>query len=320
MSAEFDNELRQDFLVEAGELVQALGEQLIGLEANPHDSELLNAVFRAFHTVKGGAGFLAIEPMVQLCHHAEDLLNGARNGAVVLDASLMDALLEALQRKPDGGARLVLAYLSIGEAEDYRSYWQRGWQVSPPAWLGAENPDWPGNYAVQYWDPQWQRLIMGTPDAYLDRIVAAGFDGLYLDRIDAFDGGGTRPTRSRRMQLMAHFVAAIAAYARALRPGFIVVAQNAEELLDSPAYSATLDAVAKEDLFFGLDGDGVPNAKSALRASLGPLQRFQASGKPVFLVEYLDSPESEAAARKNAAAMGAPLFIGSRELDDVQSR
>lgn len=96
MSAEFDNELRQDFLVEAGELVQALGEQLIGLETNPHDSELLNAVFRAFHTVKGGAGFLAIEPMVLLCHHAEDLLNGARNGAVILDAPLMDALLEAL--------------------------------------------------------------------------------------------------------------------------------------------------------------------------------------------------------------------------------
>ncbi|HUH55352.1 MAG TPA: chemotaxis protein CheA, partial [Rhodanobacter sp.] len=106
MSAEFDNELRQDFLVEAGELVQALGEQLIGLEANPHDSELLNAVFRAFHTVKGGAGFLAIEPMVQLCHHAEDLLNGARNGAVILDAPLMDALLEALDLLNDMMAAL----------------------------------------------------------------------------------------------------------------------------------------------------------------------------------------------------------------------
>lgn len=246
------------------------------------------------------------------------VIDYSRNGSAELAFSRAD--VAAMQRKPDGGERLVLAYLSIGEAEDYRSYWQRGWQVSPPAWLGAENPDWPGNYAVQYWDPQWQRLIMGTPEAYLDRIVAAGFDGVYLDRIDAFGGGGIRPTRSRRMQLMAHFVAAIAAYARALRPGFIVVAQNAEELLDSPAYAATLDAVAKEDLFFGLDGDGVPNAKSALRASLGPLQRFQASGKPVFLVEYLDSPESEAAARKNAAAMGAPLFIGSRELDDVQSR
>ena len=96
MHAEFDSELRQDFLVEAGELLQRLGEQLVGLEAAPGDSELLNAVFRAFHTVKGGAGFLALEPMVVLCHHAEDLLNEARNGKVVLGAVHMDALLEAL--------------------------------------------------------------------------------------------------------------------------------------------------------------------------------------------------------------------------------
>ncbi|MBT2145223.1 MULTISPECIES: chemotaxis protein CheA [unclassified Rhodanobacter] len=96
MNAEFDSELRQDFLVEAGELLQRLGEQLVGLEAAPGDGELLNAVFRAFHTVKGGAGFLALEPMVVLCHHAEDLLNEARNGNVVLGAIHMDALLEAL--------------------------------------------------------------------------------------------------------------------------------------------------------------------------------------------------------------------------------
>jgi two-component system chemotaxis sensor kinase CheA len=96
VNAEFDIELRQDFLVEAGELLQRLGEQLVGLEAAPDDGELLNAVFRAFHTVKGGAGFLALEPMVLLCHHAEDLLNEARNGKVVLGAIHMDALLEAL--------------------------------------------------------------------------------------------------------------------------------------------------------------------------------------------------------------------------------
>ncbi len=96
MNAEFDRELRQDFLVEAGELLQRLGEQLVGLEAAPSDSGLLNAVFRAFHTVKGGAGFLALEPMVLLCHHAEDLLNEARNGKLVLGAGHMDALLEAL--------------------------------------------------------------------------------------------------------------------------------------------------------------------------------------------------------------------------------
>ncbi|HUW53728.1 MAG TPA: chemotaxis protein CheA [Rhodanobacter sp.] len=96
MNAAFDSELLQDFLVEAGELVQRLGEQLVELESTPGDSELLNAVFRAFHTVKGGAGFLAADPMVLLCHHAEDLLNEARNGNVVLGAAQMDALLEAL--------------------------------------------------------------------------------------------------------------------------------------------------------------------------------------------------------------------------------
>src|SRR5690242_13386879 len=96
MDPSFDAELRDDFLVEAGELVERLGEQLVGLEAARQDAELLNAVFRAFHTVKGGAGFLNVEPMVQLCHHAEDLLNEARNGSLLIDAARMDALLEAL--------------------------------------------------------------------------------------------------------------------------------------------------------------------------------------------------------------------------------
>ena len=111
MSPELDTELRDTFLVEAGELVQRLGEQLIGLEAAPRDAELLNAVFRAFHTVKGGAGFLAVEPMVQLCHHAEDLLNVARTGQLLIDAERMDALLEALDLLND-----MLAALAGGSA------------------------------------------------------------------------------------------------------------------------------------------------------------------------------------------------------------
>jgi len=111
MDPTLDAELRNDFLVEAGELVQRLGEQLIGLETSPRDADLLNAVFRAFHTVKGGAGFLAIEPMVQLCHHAEDLLNVARNGQLLLDAERMDALLEALDLLND-----MMAALASGDA------------------------------------------------------------------------------------------------------------------------------------------------------------------------------------------------------------
>jgi two-component system chemotaxis sensor kinase CheA len=98
MDPTLDRELRDDFLVEAGELILRLGDQLMQLETSPLDRELLNAVFRVFHTVKGGAGFLAIDPMVQLCHCAEELLNEARNGAVVLGPAQMDALLETLDQ------------------------------------------------------------------------------------------------------------------------------------------------------------------------------------------------------------------------------
>ncbi|MGH8214875.1 MAG: chemotaxis protein CheA [Rhodanobacteraceae bacterium] len=95
MSAAIDNEVLQAFLVEAGELLDALGDQLIALEAHPADGESLNPVFRAFHTVKGGAGFLAVRPMVELCHRAEELLDGARNQRLLLEPAHIDCLLQA---------------------------------------------------------------------------------------------------------------------------------------------------------------------------------------------------------------------------------
>ncbi len=115
MSVELDTELLNVFLIEARELLERLGEQLVALETDPRDSEMLNAVFRAFHTVKGGAGFLALDAMVGLCHVAEDLLNEARTGAVLLNAAYMDALLESLDllndmmRAVDAGDALVPA-------------------------------------------------------------------------------------------------------------------------------------------------------------------------------------------------------------------
>lgn len=95
--------------------------------------------------------------------------------------------VSALSVKENGGDRLVLAYMSIGEAEDYRYYWDTAWSSLPPSWLVEENPNWPGNYKVRYWDESWKALLYGVPQAYLDRILAAGFDGVYLDIIDAFE-------------------------------------------------------------------------------------------------------------------------------------
>jgi cysteinyl-tRNA synthetase len=100
---------------------------------------------------------------------------------------LTPADLEALSTKPCGAGRLVLAYVSIGEAEDYRYYWQEEWASSPPSWLHEENPDWPGNYLVDYSDPAWQAIIYGSDGSYVGMVIQAGFDGVYLDKVDSFE-------------------------------------------------------------------------------------------------------------------------------------
>ncbi|MGK0462608.1 MAG: two-component system chemotaxis sensor kinase CheA, partial [Candidatus Azotimanducaceae bacterium] len=91
-----DEEILQDFLVEAGEILEQLSEQLVDLERAPEDSELLNAIFRGFHTVKGGAGFLQFDSMVDLCHVAENVFDLLRKGECSVTAELMDTVLRAL--------------------------------------------------------------------------------------------------------------------------------------------------------------------------------------------------------------------------------
>ncbi|RLW69560.1 MAG: chemotaxis protein CheA [gamma proteobacterium symbiont of Stewartia floridana] len=96
MSIDVNDEILQDFLVEAGEILELLSEQLVDLEQQPDDFDLLNAVFRGFHTIKGGAGFLTIEPLVEVCHRAEDVFNVLRQGQRSVGPDLMDAVLEVL--------------------------------------------------------------------------------------------------------------------------------------------------------------------------------------------------------------------------------
>ncbi len=96
MAIDLSDEIVCDFLVEAGEILEQLGEQLVDLETRPDDPELLNTVFRGFHTVKGGAGFIGITPMVEICHRAEDTFNLLRQGKRRVDAALMDVMLQVL--------------------------------------------------------------------------------------------------------------------------------------------------------------------------------------------------------------------------------
>lgn len=95
--------------------------------------------------------------------------------------------INQLKSKANGGKRLVISYMSIGEAENYRYYWQNSWKNNPPEWLDAENPNWAGNYKVKYWNAEWQSIIFGNENSYLKKIIDANFDGVYLDIIDAFE-------------------------------------------------------------------------------------------------------------------------------------
>ena len=96
MSFGADEEILQDFLVEAGEILELLSEQLVELESRPDDMNLLNAIFRGFHTVKGGAGFLQLNELVECCHIAENVFDILRKGERRVDSELMDVVLEAL--------------------------------------------------------------------------------------------------------------------------------------------------------------------------------------------------------------------------------
>ncbi|PID43285.1 MAG: chemotaxis protein CheA [Gammaproteobacteria bacterium] len=124
MAFEADEEILQDFLVEAGEILELLSEQLVDLERNPEDNDLLNAIFRGFHTVKGGAGFLQLDNLVDCCHVAENVFDTLRNGKRSVDAELMDVVLQALdtvnemfdqvraRQEPDPAEPELLAQLS----------------------------------------------------------------------------------------------------------------------------------------------------------------------------------------------------------------
>ena len=119
-----------------------------------------------------------------------DALAATRQDMLIIDlyfggTPLTKQQVKRLKTRADGKRRLVLAYMSVGEAETYRPYWKREWNNKPPAWLSKVNKDW-GSYRVKYWNPQWKSILYGSSGSYLDMIMAASFDGVFLDTIDSY--------------------------------------------------------------------------------------------------------------------------------------
>ena len=193
--------------------------------------------------------------------------------------------LSRLKTKPDGSRRIVLAYLSIGEAEDYRYYWKPGWQAARPSWLGSENKNWPGNFLVKYWMPEWQRIILQKETGYLAKIISRGFDGVYLDRIDAY--ADWKKTHKASREQMIDFVIKLSRLAKSRANDFIIFAQNAEELLTTSRYIEHIDGIAKEDMLFGASHKIEPNPSSMRASHIKYLKLARKENKTVLVVEYL---------------------------------
>jgi cysteinyl-tRNA synthetase len=200
----------------------------------------------------------------------------------------------------------VLAYLSIGEAESYRFYWRSEWlSGGAPTWLGRADPDWPGNYKVRFWDAQWRDRVLRP---YLDKILRQGFDGVYLDIIDAYDywaspasysargetfqAGDPRGNVAESARRMIRLVSWIARYGRqhsALRKRFLVFPQNGEDILrydGQGSYRRAISGIGVEDLFYN---ETRPQSAAETAYRLPFLRRIHALGKPVVCVDYVDT-------------------------------
>ncbi|MDA0734142.1 MAG: endo alpha-1,4 polygalactosaminidase [Chloroflexi bacterium] len=218
--------------------------------------------------------------------------------------------IEALQHSP-GGEKIVLSYISIGEAEEYRYYWQSDWKTGSPGWLDKPNPNWIRNHKVRYWDPEWQAIIF----AYIDRLVDAGFDGAYLDIIDGYEYFGDQG-KETAPQEMADFVAAIAAHARARDPDFYIFPQNGSKLAGLvPGYLDYVDGIGQEDIYYGYDSDDRATPPDATAETEESLDLFRAAGKLVLTTDYATTPSHIDDAYAKSQAKGYVPFAAQRDLD-----
>jgi cysteinyl-tRNA synthetase len=222
-------------------------------------------------------------------------------------------VIENLKHSP-GGEKIVLGYMSIGQAENYRFYWQREWSENPPAWLDESDPDWAGDFWVRYWDPDWQAIIYGSAGSYLDQMIELGFDGVYLDRVDAYwyyeDKG-----RGSAAREMADFVIALAEYSRQQHPGFGVFPQNAEELgILFPDYLETVTGIGIEDLYYGYPRDHEPSPADWTAEREAILDQWAAANKLVLTIDYTARPEQIADAYERARARGYVPYVTDRSL------
>ncbi|UJG44148.1 MAG: endo alpha-1,4 polygalactosaminidase [Candidatus Heimdallarchaeum endolithica] len=240
-------------------------------------------------------GFIVNDFAYQLQNIDIDEISNSKYDLIIIDYSAdgseeLEYNFSQVTYMREGNERkILLSYMSIGEAETYRFYWDNNWDAdndgvpddNAPEWLDIENPDWEGNYKVKYWNLDWQKIIFGTNESYLDRIIAAGFDGCYLDIIDAFEYyEEERPTAKEEM---IDFVISLSDYAKSKKQGFLVIPQNGELLLENDSYREAIDGIGREDLYFL---NNIRRPEKVIGEVISLLKLLTKENKIVMIIDY----------------------------------
>ncbi len=218
--------------------------------------------------------------------------------------------------------RIIIAYLSIGEAETYRSYWRPEWNTpaTRPAFILDENPDWPGNFKVKFWDQDWQSLIFSQ----LKHIAQTGFDGVLLDIVDAFEyfetnQDGTLTDYKLNPDTGKSYRADMIDFIRSIKKkldtcadkDFLIIPQNGTQLLESQPYQDTISYQAIENLF--TNSDKVQSQEHSAYI-LSYLDSLINNGKGVLLTEYPTTDKTRKISEKEAKAHKLTLLQTDRPL------
>jgi len=320
MSFNADDEILQDFLLEAGEILEQLNEQLVDLEQSPDDPELLNAVFRGFHTIKGGAGFLSIDNLVEVCHRAEDVFNVLRQCQREVDATLMDAVLQVLDVvnemfdlvrggvNPEPTDRELIARLEAlaVPAEDEL-------EPTPPAELETAQEPAVGEEMESLLESAQASMAQGEQGGGSDDISEEEFENL----LDQLHGKGKHAgVPAARAQKPA---AAIQQTPGTKPAAASTQAKNAGDEISEDEFEALLDQLHGQGKHGGIpQSDGV-----AASAPSEPTQAVAASAKPKAKPKATSKPKpaeaAKAAVKPKPTQAETTVRVDTQRLDDIMN-
>ncbi|MBI5930814.1 MAG: endo alpha-1,4 polygalactosaminidase [Chloroflexi bacterium] len=255
--------------------------------------------------------------IIQLQRARANQLDATAYDLVISDIALSGNHREVIEdlRNSEGGPKLVVAYMSIGQAAKFQYYWKPEWKNGNwPDWVGEADETWAGDVWVNYWDPTWQEIILTGPDAYIDQIIDLGFDGVLLDRVDAatyFREQG----HATAYQEMADFVMAIASHARERSPNFGVFTINGEDIgLQFPDYLEAVTGILVEDLYYGYPRDHAASPPEWTAEREAMLDQWVAAHKIVLTVDYTLIPDQIDDAYTRSTARGYVPYCAERGL------